>query len=115
MISLEDVVEEVFGELEDGPESERPPVEQHPGGRISARAELRLDELVSRLGLDPELADTTETLANIIVQELERIPRPGDLVETSIGTLRVENMARRRITRVGVQLKSDAGVSSEGA
>ncbi len=114
LISLEDVVEEVFGELEDGPESERPPVEQHPGGRISARAELRLDELVSRLGLDPELADTTETLANIIVQELERIPRPGDLVETSIGTLRVENMARRRITRVGVQLKSDAGISSEG-
>lgn len=102
LISLEDVVEEVFGELEDGPESERPPIEIDANGRISARAETRFDELVARLGLDVDTSDKKDSLANIIMDKLERIPRPGDSVETEIGKLRVENMARRRITRVGV-------------
>jgi putative hemolysin len=114
LISLEDVVEEVFGELEDGPESERPPIEQYPSGRVSARAEVRVDELISKLGLNLDLGEQRETLATMIVNRLERIPRPGDTVETDLGVLRVENMARRRITRVGIQLK-DALLQSESA
>ncbi|HLO97786.1 MAG TPA: hemolysin family protein, partial [Fimbriimonas sp.] len=82
LISLEDVVEEVFGELEDGPESERPPIDIDANGRISARAETRFDELVARLGLDVDTSDRKESLANIIVDTLGRIPRPGDSVDT---------------------------------
>ncbi len=105
LISLEDVVEEVFGELQDSPEFERQPIEVLPNGRVSARAEVRYDELVNRLGLGLDITDKTDSLANMIVEKLERIPRPGDMVETDLGTLRVENMARRRITRVGVVIK----------
>jgi CBS domain containing-hemolysin-like protein len=106
LITLEDVVEEVFGELEDRIESERPTIDITPSGRISARAEVRFDELVSRLNLPIEAGENTETLAQIVVDALERVPRPGDSVESEIGTLRVENMARRRITRVSVQLNA---------
>lgn len=102
LISLEDVVEEVFGELQDSPESERPPIEVLANGRVSARAEVRYDELVNKLGLDLDITDKTDSLANMIVEKLERIPRPGDSVETELGVFRVENMARRRITRVGI-------------
>lgn len=104
LVTLEDVVEEVFGELEDRLESERPQIERLPGGRVSARAEVRLDELVANLGMHASMADSTETLATIIVNTLGRVPRPGDSIETRIGLLRVENMARRRITRVSIQL-----------
>jgi len=106
LITLEDVIEEVFGELEDSVESERPTVVTLPGGRISARAELRFDELVDRLGLDYPDA-STDTLAEILITELDRVPRPGDAVETPIGLMRVENMARRRITRVSINLKPE--------
>ncbi len=105
LVTLEDVVEEVFGELEDRLESERPVIEEFRGGRVSARAEVRIDELVTRLKLDYEVGDDTRTLAQIIVDALERIPRPGDSVETKLGVLRVENMARRRVTRVTIQLR----------
>lgn len=104
LITLEDVVEEVFGELEDRLESERPPIESLPGGRVSARAEIRIDELLDFLNLSFEVDDPTATLAQIIVNTLSRVPRPGDSVETEIGIMRVENMARRRITRVSVQV-----------
>ncbi len=106
LVTLEDVVEEVFGELEDRLESERPVIEEFRGGRISARAEVRIDELVTRLKLDYDAANDTRTLAQIIVDSLERVPRPGDSVQTELGILRVENMARRRVTRVTIQLGS---------
>jgi putative hemolysin len=104
LVTLEDVVEEVFGELEDSLESDRKPIESHANGRVSARASVRIDELVSTLGLHLEIGENTETLATIVVNTLGRVPRTGDHVETSLGIIRVENMARRRITRVSIQL-----------
>lgn len=104
LLTLEDVVEEVFGELEDSLELERPPIEVRPGGRVTARAEIRVDELADFLGI--ELEDpSTESLATVVINELEQVPRVGDRVEFELGTLRVENMARRRITRVSIQLR----------
>jgi CBS domain containing-hemolysin-like protein len=104
LVTLEDVVEEVFGELEDRLESERPVIEVFPSGRISARADVRYDELVSRLKLPIDPGDNTATLAQIFVEALDRVPKPGDSVETELGLMRVENMARRRITRVSIRL-----------
>lgn len=104
MLTLEDLVEEVFGELEDRLESERPPIERHHGGRLSAKASVRFDELVDYLGVSLEDEPDIETLAAMMVDGLERMPRLGDSIETPVGTMRVENMARRRITRVSVHL-----------
>lgn len=114
LITLEDVVEEVFGELEDRLEGERPIIEQLPGGRVVARADVRFDELVSRLGLPIEPGHNTDTLAQILVDALERVPKPGDSAETPLGLMRVEHMVRRRITRVSIQLTPELTDSQEG-
>jgi len=107
LVTLEDVVEEVFGELEDTLEGERPPIDYFRGGRVSAKADVRLDELVDYLRLPVETGENTDTLAQIIFDTLERVPRPGDSVDSVLGVMRVENMARRRITRVSIQLKPE--------
>lgn len=112
LVTLEDVVEEVFGELEDRLESERPPIELFSGGRVSAKSDVRLDELISFLKLPLEMGENTDTLAQIMVDSLDRVPRPGDQAETPLGTMRVENMARRRITRVSIFLKSELVTNS---
>ena len=102
IVTLEDVVEEVFGELEDGLESERPPIETGSHGRLSVRAEVRMDEVLDYLGTSYDEPDT-RTLAQAIVDGLGRVPRTADCIEAPLGTLRVENMARGRITRVAIQ------------
>ncbi len=107
LITLEDVVEEVFGELEDTLEGERPQIEVFIGGRVSAKSDVRLDEVINFLHLPLEADENTDTLAQVMVDALERVPRPGDSVETILGKMRVENMARRRITRVSIQLKPE--------
>jgi len=106
MLTLEDVVEEIFGELEDSLESERPPIRVMSGGRVSVKADLRYDELIDRLGLQVE-TPSTDTLATLVVDQLDRIPTTGDAIDTEIGLMRVENMARRRITRISLQLKPE--------
>lgn len=112
LITLEDVVEEIFGELEDTLESERPHIEVFASGRVSARSDVRLDELVAFLRLPVETGESTETLAQMIVDNLGRVPRPGDQVQTILGILRVENMARRRITRVSLQLTPELAAAA---
>lgn len=114
IITLEDVVEEVFGDLEDRLESERSPIEVFPGGRVSARADVRFDELVSKLGVELDDA-STETLASMIVSELERTPKLGDSIATPLGVLRIENMAQHRVTRVSLQLSSEWIASADSS
>jgi len=106
LLTLEDVVEEVFGEIDDQIESDRPPIERVNAQRLSLRADVRLDEVLEFIGLpvDHDNPASTETLTELIVNQLDRVPRLGDSVETHWGRLRVENMARRRVTRLGLQL-----------
>jgi len=106
LVTLEDVIEEVFGELDDQLEADRPAIERVGANRLSARADVRYDELLEFLEIETDEDASTESLATIISDRLERVPKLGDKVEDPLGTIRVENMARRRITRVGIQLSS---------
>ena len=101
LVTLEDVVEEVFGELHDTLEAGQPRMQQTPDGRVLLRGEVRLRELNEWLGWDLQDQDV-ETIAGYIMKHLQRTARVGDRLDTPHGTLRVENMARVRITQVAV-------------
>ncbi|MCW5941305.1 MAG: HlyC/CorC family transporter [Fimbriimonadaceae bacterium] len=109
LVTLEDIVEEIFGDMEDSLESDRPRIEQVGPYRVSARADVRYDELREWLRTDQEYPDDaefeTDTLAEIVTKRLARVPVLGDAVELGLGTLRVDNMARRRITRLSLTVK----------
>jgi putative hemolysin len=105
LVTLEDVVEEIFGDMEDRLESERPSIEQTSELRVTARADVRMDELLDFLKLDLNDGEvSTSTLASLVVEGVGRMPKLGDSVTVPIGTIKVENMARNRITRLSVLL-----------
>jgi putative hemolysin len=105
LLTLEDITEEVFGDLEDRLEADRPPIERVNDKRIVARADVRYDEVLEFLDYeDPSDTFTTETLSEIVMEELKRIPVVGDTVALPIGTLRVDHMTRRRVIRVSVEV-----------
>jgi CBS domain containing-hemolysin-like protein len=101
LATLEDVVEEVFGELHDALEASQPRIQQTPDGRVLLRGEVRLRELNEWLGWNLQDEDV-ETIAGYIMKHLRRTARVGDRLDTLHGTLRVENMARMRITQVAI-------------
>jgi len=101
LLTLEDVVEEVFGELDDQVEHAQPRIQTWYDGRIVMRGDVRTDELTDYLGLEDNPLPR-EPVSTIILDEIERTPKIGDSIETELGLLRVVNMSRHRITRVSL-------------
>jgi CBS domain containing-hemolysin-like protein len=101
LLTIEDIVEEIFGELDDQVEHAQPRIHTWVDGRIVMRGDVRTDELAEYLGLD-ENPLPREVVSTIIVDEIERTPKIGDSIETGLGLMRVVNMSRNRITRVSL-------------
>ena len=99
LTTLEDVVEELIGEVADEHDRSSAGVVRTEGG-ITFPASLRPDELLERSGVVvPENPDY-ETVAGFLMSQLPALPRVGDEVVSPGGTLRVVRMDGRRIDRL---------------
>ncbi|RTR25492.1 hemolysin family protein [Deinococcus radiophilus] len=103
MVTLEDALEEIFGELQDEFDQEEDPIVQQ-GQAVSVRGDVLLEALNDRFDLN--LAeDEVDTVSGLMWQELGRLPVIGDEVQFESGlVLRVESMDRRSVRRVGLML-----------
>ncbi|MCU1406194.1 MAG: hypothetical protein JWQ43_2497 [Glaciihabitans sp.] len=99
IVTLEDLVEELVGELEDEHDRSRSGVIR-TGKSITFAADLRPDELLERTGVTvPEDADY-DTIGGFVADMLDRIPEVGDEVALDGGTLRVERVDGPRVDRL---------------
>ncbi len=101
LVTLEDVVEELVGEIADEHEDEMPPAVRLPDGAYSVAGRLRVDELAALVGIDLPPAEY-DTVAGLVSQKLGRIPKAGETAEEAGLTFTVEEADRRRIYRVRV-------------
>jgi CBS domain containing-hemolysin-like protein len=97
--TLEDLVEEIVGEVADEHDRTRAGVVR---GRDSLTFPgiLRPDELRERAGVTVPDDGPYETVAGFVMNELGRLPRVGDEVAIEGGTLRVERLEGRRVDRM---------------
>jgi putative hemolysin len=97
--SLEDVLEELVGEIEDEHDRPRTSVRHIGPATWSIDAQLSLAEANRLAGLDlPDERD--HTVGGLVFSELGRAPRPGDEVRVGDVVLRVEEVDGHRIERV---------------
>ena len=99
IVTLEDLVEELVGELEDEHDRAKPGIVQ-TGRSIVFDGALRPDELLDRAGVTVPDDGDYETIAGYVTDRLDRIPEVGDVVLIDAGTLRVERMDGARVLRV---------------
>lgn len=97
--TLEDLVEEIVGELADEHDRRHAPVLQR-GGRLVFDGMLRPDELLHQLNITIPDDGPYETVGGYLMWRLARIPMLGDEVHSGDGTFVVERMDGRRIDRV---------------
>ena len=95
------MVEELVGEVHDTLEAVQPSIQHLPDGRVLVRGEVRLREVNDQLGWDIQ-DEEVDTMAGYIMKILGRTARVGDVIDTTYGRIRVENMAQVRITQVAI-------------
>jgi len=97
--TLEDLVEELVGEVADEHDRARADVVRSRDW-LTFPGALRPDELVERAGVVVPEEGPYETVAGFLMSELGRLAKIGDTVDIEAGTFRVERMDGRRIDRV---------------
>jgi CBS domain containing-hemolysin-like protein len=99
LVTLEDVIEEIVGEIQDEFDREPPAVEETPEGLVFDGLTL-VDDVEERLGVElPETADVS-TLGGFVTAQVGRMPRPGDRIRVEGFQLKVLEVIGRRVTKV---------------
>jgi putative hemolysin len=101
IITVEDLVEEIVGEIWDESDRDVVAVERHVDGSMVVPGRFPAHDLVD-LGIDVDTGDST-TIAGVVLERLGRIPEhPGDVVDLGGWTAEVLAVERRAITSVRV-------------
>jgi CBS domain containing-hemolysin-like protein len=99
MVTLEDLLEELVGDIADEHEIVEEFIQELDDGTFMLDAKIPLDDLDEKLGLEIE-DEEFNTLGGHVFGQLGREPQPGDEVQGSDYTLRVEESDRHRIIKL---------------
>lgn len=106
IITLEDVIEEIFGEIEDEHDKENWLEERISDSEFLFSARIDIDYLNEEFKLDLEESEEYDTLAGLIIHHIESIPTQGDSVQLEKYRLIVEEVSDRKIETVRLFIES---------
>lgn len=99
LITLEDVLEEIFGEVQDEFDTEEADLKQISEDTYIANAMMRIDEIAEFFGF--ELIDEdVDTIGGLVVKQLGRIAQVSDVVEIQNLEFNVKEIDGARITKL---------------
>jgi CBS domain containing-hemolysin-like protein len=102
IVTIEDVIEELVGEIQDEYDASELGVEHLASERFLVPGTLRIDEAADHLGVELPEGDY-ETVAGFLMDRLGRIPRRRDAIVHDGWRLRVRSMQRRRVVQVLIE------------
>ena len=101
IVTLEDLIEELVGEIVDEFDVEDPIIEPLPGGDVRVNARMTIDELNDLIHADLPSGEW-DTVAGLVFDRLGHVPAQGEEVEVDGHRIRVERVQGRRIARVRI-------------
>jgi CBS domain containing-hemolysin-like protein len=108
LVTVEDLLEEIVGEIRDEYDVESETVVEEADGSFVFSGKVNVDEVRDRLGVEIE-REGFETVGGFLLSHLGRMPYVGEMIE--VGGLRFEvlEVERRRITKVRARRQTEAG------
>jgi putative hemolysin len=111
LVTIEDLIEEIVGEIQDEYDVEEPMVEaiSDDEARIDGRASI--DDLTDHFGVELNVEDREQydTVGGLVYHEIGGVPDVGDTVEVDGLTLTVESTDGRRVGKVLVVRRREGG------
>lgn len=108
LVTLEDIVEEIFGEIEDEHDVKRLVARELPDGAYEFSGRMEISAINEDFGLDIRESEEYHTLSGYILESLQALPRQGDSFVIGDLAFRIEKMTTTRIELVRIEKKKDA-------
>jgi magnesium and cobalt exporter, CNNM family len=102
IVTVEDVVEELVGEIRDEYDSEAEPIVQEDDGTFVFSAKVGIGEMTERLGVEIEEGDF-ETVGGFVLARVGRVPAVGERFEIDGLDVEILEAERRRIHKVRIR------------
>ena len=100
IVTIEDVMEEIFGEIEDEHDEEQLKEEVLKDGNLRLSARLEVDYLNEKYNLYLPESEAYETLGGLLVENFESIPKKGTEITIGNYTFTTEQVSKTRIEKV---------------
>ena len=112
LVSVEDLLEEIVGEIRDEYDVESETVTDEGDGVFVFSGKVSVDEVRDRLGVEIE-REGFETVGGYLLSSLGRMPYVGEVVDMGELSFEVLEVERRRVTKVRARRRKDATASAE--
>ena len=114
LVTLEDLIEELVGEIVDEYDVEEPPLLPLEGGGVSVSARLGVDELNDELHATLPTG-SWDTVGGLVFGMLGKVPREGESIDVGNFRLVAERVEGNRIVRVRVEpIPAEAAATAQG-
>ena len=107
LVTIEDLLEEIVGEIRDEYDEESEPVVDEGRGQLVFSGKVDVGEIAHRLGVDIK-REGFETVGGYLLSHLGRVPAVGERFEVDGLGVEVLDAERRRINKVRIRKLSDA-------
>ncbi len=107
LITLEDILEEIFGEIRDEHDQEELPVRQMGPGDYIVRARTSLEEFQEMTGIDL-VDEEVETIGGWLIKTAQRIPQKGEVLMAGPFRITILDGKPNLITLMRMESKQDA-------
>jgi gliding motility-associated protein GldE len=105
LVTLEDVIEEIVGEIQDEFDREAPMLERHDDRTYIVNASMLIDEINSELGLDLPAEEGVDTLAGFLLGQFGSVPKLQEKLLFNGYEFIVEKATKKRIQSVKIIIK----------
>ena len=113
LITIEDILEEIVGEIADEHDTSDPEVTELPNGSLRVSSRLHIEDLGERIGVEFDAEqEGVDTVLGYIAKQMGRVPIPGASIEVGDWTLTAERGAGRR-NRIGTVFAERRGTEEE--
>lgn len=113
LVSMEDIVEQIVGEIDDEHDIDSPLIQERPGGAFEADGRADIEKLASRLKTDlslPDHEDEFDTAGGLAVALAGRVPQRGEILRHPAGLdIEVIDADPRRVKRLRLKPAPGAG------
>jgi CBS domain containing-hemolysin-like protein len=114
LVTIEDLLEEIVGEIRDEYDVESEPIVDEGRGRFVVSGKVNIDEIAQRLNIEIE-REGFETVGGYLLSHIGRVPSVGERFEIDGLTVEVLDAERRRINKVRICKKLFAARDAEDA